>query len=90
MNKNKKCGKKKSFHRIKMVKTPKQISTNDYSFSENGFPKHFKELEEIVTETFQKIRRITNTAYNQQQKSKRRKTRTVIKHNEPLYIFPFS
>ncbi len=35
-----------------MVKTPKQISTNDYSFSENGFPKHFKELEEIVTETF--------------------------------------
>lgn len=52
MNKNKKCGKKKSFHRIKMVKTPKQISTNDYSFSENGFPKHFKELEEIATETF--------------------------------------
>ena len=35
-----------------MVKTPKQISSNDYSFSENGFPMHFKELEEIVTETF--------------------------------------
>ena len=35
-----------------MVKTPKQISTNAYSFSENGFPMHFKELEEIVTETF--------------------------------------
>lgn len=35
-----------------MVKTPKQIGTNDYSFSENGFPKHFKELEEIATETF--------------------------------------
>lgn len=34
-----------------MVKTPKQIGTNDYSFSENGFPKHFKELEEIATET---------------------------------------
>lgn len=50
--KTKKYGKKKSFYRIKMVKTPKQISTNDCSFSKNGFLKHFKELEEIATETF--------------------------------------
>ena len=42
MNKNKKCGKKKSFHRIKMVKTPKQISTNDYSFSEKWLSKAFQ------------------------------------------------
>ena len=40
-----------------MVKTPKQISTNDCSFSKNGFLKHFKELEEIATETFPRVQK---------------------------------